>query len=111
MRTVRTLLADCPRATWAVRAVRDLWADGPPNLLPQNFGTSNDLSASSDELDERAKNTHHTDGLRATGGQSTSPRREQPEVKIEKSTSPIPPWISQTVLVLEERFGGEVKRP
>jgi hypothetical protein len=31
MRTVRTLPADCPRATCAARTVRDLWANGPPN--------------------------------------------------------------------------------
>jgi hypothetical protein len=29
--TVRTLHADCPRATRAARTVRGLWADGPPN--------------------------------------------------------------------------------
>jgi hypothetical protein len=76
--------------------MRDLRADGPPNLLPQNLGTSKDLHASSQKLDEHAKNSHLADGVRATGGEPASPRTEQPEVKTEKSTSPIPPWISQT---------------
>jgi hypothetical protein len=96
IRTVRTLPADCLRTTCAARAVRDLRADGPPNILPQNFGTSKDLYVSSQELDEHVKNSHLADGLWATGGQSTSPRTEQLEVKTEKSTFPIPPWISQT---------------
>jgi hypothetical protein len=95
MWTVCTLPADCPRATCIARMVRVLRADGPPNLLPQNFGTSKDLHASSQELDENAKKSHLADGPRATGGQSASPRIEQPEVKTEKTTSPIPPWISQ----------------
>jgi hypothetical protein len=111
MRTVRTLPADCPRATCAARTVRDLWGDGPPNILPQNFGTSKDLRVSLQELDEHTKNSHPADGLRATDGQSASPRTERPKVKTEKSTSPIPPWISQTAGALEERFRGEVKRP
>jgi hypothetical protein len=76
MWTVRTLPADCPRATGVARTVRDLRADGPPNLLPHNFGTSKDLHASSQELDEHAKKSHLTDGPRATGGQSASPRIE-----------------------------------
>jgi hypothetical protein len=111
MRTVHTLPADCPRATCATWTVRDLRADGPPNLLPQNFGTSNDQRASSQELNEHAKDSHLAAGPRATGGQSTNPRTEQPKVKTEKSTFPIPPWISQTAWALEERFGGDVKRP
>jgi hypothetical protein len=94
MRTVRTLPPDCPGATCAARTVRDLRADGPPDLLPQNFGTSKGLRSSSQELDEHAKNSHLADGPRATGGQSASPRTEQPAVKTEKTTSPIPPWIS-----------------
>jgi hypothetical protein len=72
-RTVRTLPADCPRATCTARTVLDLWADNPPNLLPQHFGTSKYLHTSSQELDKHAKNSHHADGPRATGGQSTSP--------------------------------------
>jgi hypothetical protein len=32
-RIVRTLHADCPRATRAARTVRDLQADGPPNTF------------------------------------------------------------------------------
>jgi hypothetical protein len=111
MRTVRTLPANYPRATCAVWTVRDLWADGPPNLLPQNFGSSKDPHVSSQELDEQAKNSHLADGPRATTGQSASPRTEQLEVKTEKSTSPIPPWISQMACALEERIGADVKRP
>jgi hypothetical protein len=109
MRTVRTWSSDGPRATGATRTVRDPQADsptrtrtvrypyvdGPTNLLQQNFDTSKDLCTSSQELDEHAKNLHLADGPRAMGGQSASPRTEQPEVKTEKSTSPIPPWISQ----------------
>jgi hypothetical protein len=109
-RTVRTLHADCLRATCAVRTVRGHWADGPAhtrtvrypytdgptNLLQQNLDTSKDLRASSQELDEHAMNSHLADGPWAMGGQSASPRTGQPEVKNEKSTSPIPPWISQT---------------
>jgi hypothetical protein len=86
-------------------------SDSPPNLLPQNFGTSKYLRASSQELDEHTKNSHLADGPWAIGGQFDSPRTEQPEVKTEKTTSPIPPWISQTARALEERFGENVKRP
>jgi hypothetical protein len=96
MRMVRTLPTDCLKETCVAWTVRDLRADGPPNLLPQNFGTSKDLRASLHELYEHAKNSHLADGPRATGGQSASPRTEQLKVKIEKSTSPIPPWFSQT---------------
>jgi hypothetical protein len=47
MRTVCTLPAYHPRANCATQTVCDLRADGPPNLLPQNFGTLKDLCASS----------------------------------------------------------------
>jgi hypothetical protein len=40
IRTVRTLPVDSPRETCATRMVRDLQADGPPNLLQQKtFGS------------------------------------------------------------------------
>jgi hypothetical protein len=110
MRTVRTWSSDGPRATGATQTVRDPQADSPApmrtvrypntdgltNQLQQNFNTSKDLRASSQELDEHATKLHLADGPQARGGQSCSPRTEQPEVKTEKSTSPIPPWISQT---------------
>jgi hypothetical protein len=50
-------------------------------------------------------NLQLADSPRAMGGQSASPRTEQPEVKTEKSNFPIPPWISQTAWALDERFG------
>jgi hypothetical protein len=78
-----------------MRTVRYTYTDGPTNLLQQTFDTSKDLRVSSQELDEHTKNMHLADGPRAVGGQSASPRTEQPEVKTEKSTSPIRPWISQ----------------
>jgi hypothetical protein len=84
MWTVRTLLTDCPRATCVVRTVRDLRADGLPNLLPQNFGTSKDPCANSQELNKHAMNTERAD------------RTEQLELQNAKSTSPTHPWISQT---------------
>jgi hypothetical protein len=90
---VRGLWMDGPTRT---RTVRYPYADGPTNLLQQNFDTSKDLRASSLELDEHAMNSQLADGPQAMGGQSASPRIEQPEVKTEKSTSPIPPCISQT---------------
>jgi hypothetical protein len=122
---VCTLHADCPRATRAARTVRGLWADGPThtrtvrypnadgptNPLQQNFDTSKDLRMSSQEQNKHTMNLHLAGSLRATGGQFTSPRTEQLKVKTEKSTSPIPPWISQTAWALEERFGEDVKRP
>jgi hypothetical protein len=109
-RTVRTWSSDGPQATGAARTVREPHADSPArrqtvrypytdgltNLLQQNFDTSKDLRASSQELDEHAKNLHLVDGPQPMGGQSASPQTKQPEVKTEKSTSAIPPWISQT---------------
>jgi hypothetical protein len=108
--TVRTWSSDGPRAIGAERTVRDPQADSPArtrtvwypytdrptNHLQQNFDTSKDLRMSSQELDEHTTNLHLTDGPRAMGGQSACPQTEKPEVKTEKSTSPIPPWISQT---------------
>jgi hypothetical protein len=78
-----------------MQTVRYPYTDGPTNHLQHNFDTSKDLRASSQELDEHTTNLHLADGLWARGGQSASPRTEQFEVKTEKSTSPIPPWISQ----------------
>jgi hypothetical protein len=89
-RTVRTGSSDSPRATGAARTVRELQADspartrmvrcpytdGPTNLLQQNFNTTKDLHASSQELDEHVMNWHLADGPRAMGGQSASPRTE-----------------------------------
>jgi hypothetical protein len=92
-RIVREPQADSLART---RTVRYPYTDDSTNLLQQNFDTSRDLRASSQELDEHAKNLHLKDSPRAMGRQSASPRLEQPEVKTEKSTSPIPPWISQT---------------
>jgi hypothetical protein len=92
-RTVRGLQADSLACT---RTVRYPYTDGPTNTPQRNFDTSKDLRARSQELDVHVKNSHHVDGSRATGGQSAGPRTGQHEVKIEKSTSPIPPWISQT---------------
>jgi hypothetical protein len=91
--TIRDPQPDSPARTWTVRYP---YTDGPTNLLQQNFDTSKDLHVSSQELDEHVMNLHLADGPRAMGGQSAKPRTEQPEVKTDKSTSPIPPWISQT---------------
>jgi hypothetical protein len=85
--TVRTWSLSGPRVTGAVRAVREPQADSPArtrtvwfpytndptNLLQRNFDTSKDLRASSQELDEHAKNLHLADGPRAMGGQSANP--------------------------------------
>jgi hypothetical protein len=69
-RTVRSLQEDNPART---RTVRYPYADGPTNLLQQNFDTSKDLRASSQEPDEHTKNLHLADSPRAMGGQSASP--------------------------------------
>jgi hypothetical protein len=81
IRTVRSLPAYCPRATCAERMVRDLQADGPPNHLPQNFGTSKDPRANSQELDEHAMNTERADSPRDTSGQSVGLEQNSPSSK------------------------------
>jgi hypothetical protein len=80
-RTVRTWASDGPRATGAMRTIRDpqadspartrtvryLYTDSPTNLLQQNNDTSKDLRASSQDLDEHTMNLHLADGPRAMG--------------------------------------------
>jgi hypothetical protein len=86
-RIVLGLQADSPAHP---RTVRPLCTDGPTDTPQRNFDTLEDLRTNSQELDEHTKNTHHAEGPWAAGGQSSSPRIEQPEVKNEKSTSPYP---------------------
>jgi hypothetical protein len=112
-RTVRTWSSDDPQATGAERTVRDPQADSPArtrtvwypytdgstNHLQQNFDTSKDLRTSSQELDEHATKLHLTDGPRAMGGQSASPknrkaRGENREVNLPYPTMDLPNGLS-----------------
>jgi hypothetical protein len=87
VRTVHEPQADSPARR---QTVRYPYRDSPTNLLQQNFDTSKDLRTSPQELDEHAKKLHLADGPRAMGGQSASPRTEQPEVKNRDVNLPYP---------------------
>jgi hypothetical protein len=121
---VHALSPDEPRATGATRTVRGLQADslactrtvrypytdGLTNHLHQNFDTPKDLR----ELTRigRTCEEHIPRGQSAAYRRTVHQARiEQLELQIAKSTSPTHPWISQTALALEERFGGDMKRP
>jgi hypothetical protein len=56
-RTVRTLPADCPRATCAAQTVRDLQADGPPNSSWPETTDQTNRKESAQELVKNTKNT------------------------------------------------------
>jgi hypothetical protein len=77
----RTRNADDPYPTCGLFENNLCRADGPPNLLPQNFGTSKDPRANSQELDEHAMNTERADSPRSTGGQSAGLEQNSPSSK------------------------------
>jgi hypothetical protein len=67
---------------------------------------------------KNTRRTRRTPGRTPPRGQSASTprtvrqaREQQPEPETETTKKPTRPWISQTVVALEGRFGEDVKRP